>query len=541
MSITETREDLMACRQPHAWMPRLTLTLAVLLAVAVGWLALAPADAQAPSAGAPKKGGTLRIAMIGEPPTLDPHLTTATIAREIGAQIFETLYALDARYEAVPFLAEGHEALDGGKRYVIRLRKGVRFHNGKEMEAADVVASLRRWGAVSSTGKTIFKGVEAVEAKGPLTVEIRLREPSVILPVVLGAMGPFAAITTKEIVDASGDGPLKEQVGTGPYRLAEHRPDRHIRLVRFDGYAARSEAPNGFAGQRTAYLDELRFLPVPEEATRWAGLQSAEYDFAQQLRPDHYEGLRGGGGMAPVVVKPYGWAVLVLNLKQGLLTDLRLRQAIQAAVNVEPAMQVAMGHRDFYRLDPGLFFTEQTWHSMAGARLYNQQDPAKARRLLREAGYQGQPVRWMVTTEYEHHYKPALVVKSQLEEVGFKIDLQVSDWATVVQRRNKAELWDIFSTGIVFDAEPSTSVQVLCEWPGWWCTPEKDALLQAMGREPDPKKRLATWEKVQTLFYEDAARIRLGDYFRLDARRANVLGYEPGPYMHFWNVWLGGK
>jgi peptide/nickel transport system substrate-binding protein len=515
---------------------RLTVTLALLLAVGMAWLVLDPAHAQAP-----KRGGVLRVAMIGEPPTLDAHVSTATITREIGAQIFETLYTLDGRYEAVPLLAEGHEVLDGGKRYVIRLRKGVRFHNGKELDAGDVVASLRRWGAVSSTGKTIFKGVEAIEAKGPSTVEIRLREPSVILPVVLGAIGPFPAIYPKEVVDASGDGPLKELVGTGPFRLAEHKPDRHIKLVRFDGYAARPEPPSGLAGQRTAYLDGIDFLPVPEEATRYAGLQSAEYDYAQQLRPDHYEELRAGGRVTPIVVKPYGWAVLVLNLKQGLLTDRRLRQAIQAAVNVEPAMLVAMGHRDFFRVDPGLFFQEQTWHSTAGARLYNQHDPVKARRLLQEAGYQGQPLRWMVTTEYEHHYKPALVVKSQLEEIGLKIDLQVSDWATVVSRRNKPELWDIFSTAVVFDAEPSTSVQVLCEWPGWWCTPEKDALLQAMGREPDVKKRLALWEKVQGLFYEDAARIRLGDYFRMDGRRADVQGYLPGPYMRFWNVWLDRK
>jgi peptide/nickel transport system substrate-binding protein len=114
----------------------------------------------------------------------------------------------------------------------------------------------------------------------------------------------------------------------------------------------------------------------------------------------------------------------------------------------------------------------------------------------------------------------------------------VSDWATVVQRRSKPELWDAFSTAFVFVPEPSTSSQVLCEWPGWWCNPEKDQLLQAMGREPDPKKRYALWERVQAVFYADAARIKFGDYFRLDARRKEVLGYEPGPYMHFWNVWL---
>jgi peptide/nickel transport system substrate-binding protein len=229
---------------------------------------------------------------------------------------------------------------------------------------------------------------------------------------------------------------------------------------------------------------------------------------------------------------------MVLNTRQGLMTDKRLRQAVQAALDVEPMMLAGLGHRDFFRLDPGIFFQEQVWHSRASAALYNQRDKDKARRLLKEAGYAGQALRWIVTTEYEHHYKPAVVAKSQLEEVGFKIDLQVSDWATVVQRRNKPELWDAFSTAFTFVPGPTTSAQVLCEWPGWWCNPEKDQLLQAMGRELDFKKRYALWEKVQTIFYTEAPRLKIGDYFRLDARRKDVLGYEPGPYMHFWNVWL---
>jgi peptide/nickel transport system substrate-binding protein len=265
---------------------------------------------------------------------------------------------------------------------------------------------------------------------------------------------------------------------------------------------------------------------------------TGEYSYIQQVKPDQYERIKSAAGVEAVVVKPYGWATVVLNTRQGLMTDKRLRQAIQAALDVDPLMLAGLGHKDFYRIDPGLFFLEQVWHSKAGAALYNQHDRDKARRLLKEAGYQGQPVRWIVTTEYEHHYKPALVAKSQLEEIGLKIDLQVSDWATVVQRRNKPELWDAFSTAFVFVPEPSTSAQVLCEWPGWWCGAEKDQLLQAMGRELDPKKRYAIWERVQAVFYADAARIKFGDYFRLDARRKDVRGYEPGPYMHFWNVWL---
>jgi peptide/nickel transport system substrate-binding protein len=517
-------------------LPRLLGVLAIVTAAT--WLAAAPGESQT---AAPKKGGVLRIGMIGEPPTLDAHATTAVIVREITINTYETLFALDAKYQPIPLLAEGHEALDGGKRYAIRLRKGVRFHNGKELGSADVVASLKRWGAMASPGKAIFKNVEAVEARGPSTVEIRLKEPSASLLTVLAQVDNAAVIYPEDVIRAAGDGQIKEYVGTGPFKFVEHKPDRHIKFVRFDGYASRSEPANGLGGQRIAYVDELYFMPVPDYATRQAGIQTGEYTYIQQVKPDQYDRIRSAAGVEPVVVKPYGWATVVLNTKQGLMTDRRIRQAMQAALDVEPMMLAAMGNKDFFRLDPGLYYQEQAWHSRVGAALYNQKDKDKAKRLLKEAGYQGQPVRWIVTTEYEHHYKPALVAKSQLEEVGMKIDLQVLDWATVVQRRNKAELWDAFSTAFVFGVEPSTSSQVNCDWPGWWCNAEKDQLLQTMGRELDFKKRYATWEKIQAIFYADAARIKFGDYFRLDARRKDVQGYRPGPYMHFWNVWLEKK
>jgi peptide/nickel transport system substrate-binding protein len=514
--------------------PRLRGVLGVVVAavVAVG-LAVAPAAAQTP-----RKGGVLRVGMIGEPPTLDGHITTAVITREIAVNIFEGLYALDAKYQPVPLLAEGHEILDGGKRYAIRLRKDVKFHNGKPLTAADVVASIKRWGVTSSIGKTTFKVVDAVEAKGPNALEIRLKEPSGSLLTVLAGVDNAAFVYSKDVIDATGEGQLKEFVGTGPFRFVEHKPDRHVKLARFDGYAARGEPSSGLAGRRTAWVDEILFQPVPDYATRQAGMVTGEYDYIQQVKPDQYERLKSSPGVETVVIKPYGWATIVFNLKQGLMTDLKLRQAVQAALDVEPMMLAGVGHKDFFRLDPGIFFQELPWHSRASAALYNQRDRDKAKRLLKEAGYSGQPLRWIVTTEYEHHYKPAVVAKSQLEDVGFKIDLQVSDWATVVQRRNKPELWDAFSTAFVFVPEPATSAQVLCEWPGWWCTPDKDALLQAMGREGDFKKRYAIWEKVQGMFYAEVPRVKIGDYFRLDARRRDVLGYEPGPYMHFWNVWL---
>jgi peptide/nickel transport system substrate-binding protein len=504
-------------------------------------VALTLAGAVPVAAQTPRKGGVLRVGMIGEPPTLDAHATTATITREIGINIFEGLYALDARHQPVPLLAEGQEVQDGGKRYLIHLRRDVKFHNGKTLTSADVVASLKRWGAMASTGKALFKTIEAVEAKGPNAVEIRLKEPSGSLLTGLAHVDNAAMIYPKEVIDAAGEGQLKEFVGTGPFRFVEHKPDRHIKLARFDGYVARAEAPSGLAGKRVAWLDEILFMPVPDYATRQAGIVTGEYNYIQQVKPDQYERIKASPGVEPVVVKPYGWVTIVLNTKQGLMTDKRIRQAMQAALDVEPMMLAGLGHKDFYRLDPGIFFLEQAFHSKASAALYNQHDKEKAKRLLKEAGYAGQPIRWIVTTEYEHHYKPAVVAKSQLEEVGFKVDLQVSDWATVVQRRNKAELWDAFTTAFIFQPEPTVAAQILCDWPGWWCNAEKDQLVLALAREPDAKKRAATIDRIQTMFYADAARIKIGDYFRLDARRKDVQGYDSGPFMHFWNVWLEGR
>jgi peptide/nickel transport system substrate-binding protein len=513
---------------------KLLASLAAVLAVTL--VVVVPAAPQSP-----RQGGALRVGMIGEPPTLDPHATTATITREITVNIYEGLYALDGKHQPVPLLAEGHDVADGGKRYTIRLRKDVKFHNGKPLTADDVVASLKRWGGLASVGKAVFKNVEGLEAKGPSAVEIRLKEPSGSLLTALGQIDNAAMIYPKEVVEASGEGQLKEFVGTGPYKFVEHKPDRHIKLVRYDGYAARAEAASGLAGHRTAYVDEIFFMPVPDYATRQAGIVTGEYNFIQQVKPDQYERIKSSPGVEPVVVKPYGWVTIVLNTKQGLMTDRRIRQAMQAALNVEPMMLAGLGHKDFFRLDPGIFFREQVWHSNAAAALYNQHDKDKAKRLLKEAGYAGQPLRWIVTTEYEHHYKPSIVAKSQLEEVGFKIDLQVSDWATVVSRRNKPELWDAFTTAFIFQPEPSVAAQILCDWPGWWCTPEKDQLVQALGRETDVKKRQAIVDKLQVAFYADAARLKIGDYFRLDARRKEVQGYDPGPFMHFWNVWLDNK
>jgi peptide/nickel transport system substrate-binding protein len=502
-------------------------------------LALVVADQPGHAQETPRMGGVLKAAMIGEPPSLDLHWTTAVITQQITWHVYETLFTYDRNFAPIPMLAESYTVTDGGRRYTITLRKGVKFHNGKEMTPADVVASLNRWGKVSTPGKPLWKNVEAVEAKDPLTVVIHLKEPSGSLLFGLGRPNAGAAIHPKAVIEAAGDGQIKEFIGTGPYRFVEHKPDRHIRLARFKEYSARSDPPDGYGGKRVAYFDEILFIPVPDVAVRLAGVETGEYHFGQQIKQDQYDRIKGLPAVEARIVKPAGWITAVPNHKEGVMTSKKLRQAFLAALEMESIMAAAIGNKDFYRVDGALFFPEQApWHSTAALASYNQHDKDKARRLLKEAGYTGQPVRWITTKEYEWMYKSALVSKQQLEEVGFKIDLQVLDWATLVQRRNKPELFDIFSTGYTFNADPALATSLQCNWPGWWCQDEKDRLLADLTRESEGKKRKALIDRVQTIFYEDVGRIKFGDYFALDVVRKDVRGFQSTPELYFWNAWL---
>src|SRR3989449_1913645 len=511
---------------------RLTIpALAIVLAL------VAPAVAQQPEQ--PRAGGVFRVAMIGEPPTLDLHTTTAVIVQQITWHVYESLYTYDRNYNAIPLLVDGHSVSDSGRTYTFRLRRGVKFHHGRELTSADVVASLKRWGRLATPGKQFWKNVEGVEAKDPHTVVMYLRDSSGALLMGLARPNNGAVIYPREVVAAAGDNRVKDCVGRGPSRFVEHKPDRHIRVARFKDYVARTDAPDGFGGKRTAYVDEILFIPVPDVAVRLAGVETGEYQLALQIQQDQYERVKTMPAVVPGLIKPEGWSTAVLNHKQGLMTDKRIRQAFQAALDMESIMAAGFGNKAFYRLDPGLSFPEQPqWHSRAAADLYNQKNPAKAKKLLQEAGYAGQPVRWITTREYQWMYKNAIVAKQQLEAAGFKIDLQVVDWATLVQRRNKPELFDVFSTGITLNPEPAFATSVACNWPGWWCTEEKGKLMEALARESDPRKRKVIWEKVQQIFYEDVGRIKFGDEFGLVAYRKELQGFRPTNEANFWNVWL---
>ena len=494
------------------------------------------------AADAPRKGGVIRVGNLGEPPALDAHWTTASITETLTNHIYEGLYSLDSGKKPIPMLAEGVTISKDGLVYTFKLRQGVKFHNGKEMASEDVVASLARWGKQSVYGKALFAQVAEFKTLDKYAVEMRLKEKSAIVLISLAVPNNFGAIYPKEIADKfPPEQKVTEYIGTGPFKLAEWKPDQYIRMVRFDEYKSRNEKPNGYGGGKTAYVDEIRWVPVPEVATRVAQVETGELDFADDLIVDAYDRLKKNPNARAIVSKPYYWLVAVMNKKEGLMTNQKLRQAWQAAIDIEPIMKnVAGGKAEFYRMDSSLAPVEVTaWHTKLAGLPWNEHNKDKAKRLLQEAGYKKEPIRFMTTQEYKWMYDFALLTKQQLEDVGFNIDLQVVDWATLVKRRNNPKEYDVFTTGMGASYDPTHHIYLTAGWPGW--TTDEDILkLQAdLARETDPKKRMALWEQQTRQFYEKVPVIRYGDLFGLRAARNTVKGFdETNERVRFYNVWL---
>jgi len=512
----------------RAWVVGLMATLLVVAA---------PAWAQTP-----KKGGILRVGILGEPPALDSHWTTAAITDILTNHIYEGLYTLDENRRPIHMLAEGHTVSPDGLTYTFTLRQGVKFYNGKEMTSEDVVPSLTRWGKQSVYGKALFAQVADLRVVDKYTVEMKLKEQSAIVLISLAVAVNAGAIYPKEIAEKfPPQTKITEYVGTGPFKLAEWKPDEYIRMVRFDDYKSRNERPNGYGGGKTVYLDEIRWVQVPDVATRVAQVETGELEFADDLNLDAYDRLARNASIRPIIAKPYFWLVAVLNKKEGLMTNQKLRQAWQAAIDVEPILRsVAGGRPEFYRVDNSLTPVEvAAWHTKIVGLPWNERNREKARKLLQEAGYKGEPVRFMATQEYKWMYDLALLSKQQLEDVGFNIDLQVVDWSTLVQRRNNPKAYDAFTTGMGPFYDPTHALVLSCSWPGWTCDEDIKKLQDELARETDSKKRFALWEQQTRQFYEKVPVIGYGDLFGLRAARRTVRGFnEKTDRPRFYNVWL---
>ena len=431
-------------------------------------------------------GGVFKAAMIGEPPTLDLHTTTAVIVQQITWHVYES--ALHLRQELQPDPAAGREPH--------RRRQGADVHlqapPRREVPQRQGDDVGRRRGLAQAVGPARHAGQAVLEERrgrrgqGPATrssCTSRSRPGALLMGLARPNNG--AVIYPKEIVDAAGD-----DAGEGvhrhrplPLRRAQARPPHQARALQGLRRAHRGARRLRRQAHRVPRRDPASSR-CPTWPCGWPASRRGEYHYGQQIQQDQYERLK----TMPGVVPEHHQALRLVDR----------RPQPQAGAHDGQAPPPGVPGRARHGADHGGRLRQQgllparprpasSPSSRSGtvgpaAELYNQKNPAKAKKLLKEAGYAGQPVRWITTKEYQWMYKNALVAKQQLEAVGFKVDLQVVDWATLVQRRNKPEVYDVVldrhhvQSGARASARPSPATG-----PGWWCHEDKEQWMDGAG------------------------------------------------------------
>jgi peptide/nickel transport system substrate-binding protein len=503
----------------------------------VGLLAVLPvvtAVAQGPK--------VLRVATDTNLPWLDPHMGTAFTLRELSSHVFEGLVTIGEDYGVIPQLAQSWSISPDGLDYTFKLRGGVKFHNGRTVDAEDVKASIDRFVQFSARRGDLAQ-VRAVAALDPLTVRVSLKEAQGSF---LGAMAnPVAllGIMPKEIVQGAKD-PIQPPnlIGTGPFRLVAWVRDQQITLRRFDDYTRDTRmAASGLGGDRAAQVDEVHIVSTGESATRLAGLERGDFDYAMALAPTAYERLRSSAALDAIVLRPFTQVILQLNANRPPFNQAKARQAVSRGLDMELVMRGVTGNQPaFYRLQPSFFFPEQrVWHNLSGQDVYNAKNLDLARRLLREAGYDGRPITLVTNRDIEWLYRAAVPAKPQLEAIGFKVDLVVRDWPGQIAQQREGN-FDMATNGVSTRPEPTGFDYLFRCGASYetygYCDPEMDKALAAGVREREPERRAHAYAQAQKQFYETVPFVKIGDMFQLDGASKALRGYRIFFLRRFWNV-----
>ena len=463
---------------------------------------------------------TLRVGNFGQDMgTTDPHRATATQDKGPLSWTYDALVrfppgsADPARIE--PDLAESFERSADGLTYTFRLRQGVRFHDGEPLTAEDVVFSLRRAADPQrSAFASDYAPVAAVEVVDPLTVRVRLRAA------VAGALGLFANYHGGQIVsrraDAGGQAP-----GTGPFRL-ERAGGGSARLVAHDAH---------FRGRPVLRVIDIRF--ITSDATRELAYTSGELDLIIGRREQRWvERMRAHPNTVVEVFAPGEFRTLLLNTRSAPMNDLRVRRAIQHAVDPQAIAR-------FVGTDVATPWPSPVPIGYLGATDQVPRfapDPARARALLAEAGHRdGLTIRAVVSSNTAQ--LPIMeVVQAQLRRAGIRLEMDVVEHATYHQRIRQDLSQMVFYGAARFPVADSYLTQMYHSRsaPGQPTASLNfahcgvaDTEIDAARAEADPARQNALWAEAQRKILDAGCAVPLFDLRQVWVRRGTLdLGYR---------------
>ncbi len=464
---------------------------------------------------------SLKIAVGIDADTLDPEGQTTTTVQNMVDYMFDTLlWPEDERSglqpgqkqytKLVPMLATSWTESKDGLTYTLKLRQGVKFHDGTDFNAEAVKFNVERWldPNVRNPNRYYVTDIDAskIETPDPYTVVLHLKQPS---PTLLQRL----ATTTAEILSPTAVkkigndkiplGPV--DAGSGPYRFKEWVHGDHITIVKNPNYWGRKP-----------YFDEVTFLVVPNAGTRETMLRAGDVQMAFEPPAPDVPGLRKDPNLK-VVQGPSDRNIFVgLNNQYGPLKDVKVRQALNYAVNKKAIIDSILFGLGTILEAPTTPFLFGYTKVQQGGWPFN---PTKAKQLLAEAGFaSGFSVTFHTPTgRYIQDYQVAQGIAAQLSNVGIKATLSTSDWPTYVRTitqpldRTPLQLFILGWATAYLDADGALFGQFHSkQWPPngleptFYKNPKVDDLLIQGQTTPDAKKREAIYKEAQQIIWNDA-------------------------------------
>jgi peptide/nickel transport system substrate-binding protein len=492
----------------------------------------------------PRTGGSLTFGQEANVNSLDQMASTTISTRNIAMNIFEALMTRDENNNPILDLAESMTEAPDKMSYTFKLRPNVKFHNGKTMTSADVAASWERYSKIG-LDRQIFAAVAGWETPDPATFVVKMKQAQ---PTFIEKLSSFSVPVIIIPAEYKDDAPQQLHiVGTGPWQLVESVPGSYVTIKRFDGYTPNTqfEQRTGFGGYKKACLDQVTFRIVTEGGARVAGLETGELQAVEDVPTKSVDRLKGNKDIRILPLANWWIQIATMNASAPPTDDMKVRQAIQAVLDMDEIMDAATDGN--YRLNFGYAYPNQPDYVETGRDTYNQKNPAKAKKLLAEAGYKGQPIVLLTNKDYTSMYNAALVVQEQLKSVGINAEVKVVDWPTSVQMSLKPDTgWNLFFSG--WGTQPALGALATMAFMApplaqYMPKDNKDdpdvlAAWNDMNSLPTKEGRKAAFGRMQAALLEKAYSLPFGSLTKVQATRANVEGYVPFRIPRMSNVWF---
>jgi peptide/nickel transport system substrate-binding protein len=465
---------------------------------------------------------TLRIGLAEDPDVLDPTLARTYVGRIVFASLCDKLFDIDGKLNIVPQLALAHETSEDGKTVTIKLRPGVKFHDGEVMDAEAVKASLERHRTMPGSFRSPeLAALERVEVVDALTVRLALKNP--FSPLIAQLADRAGMILSPKAVRETGERFGLKPVCAGPFKFVERVQQDRIVLERFAQYWNASNV----------HIDRIVFRPIIESTVRLASLRSGSLDLIERALATDLKEIRADPSLRIATQIEIGYQGITLNIANGdagkngpFGKDPRVRQALEAAIDRKVLCDVVFN---------GECLPGNQWVSPKNA-YYQQKYPvpprnlAAARKLIADAGVATPIVVDFMVPNNPESRQAAEVLQAMAAEAGFDLKIRVTEFATSIKEAEEGRFQAYFVawSGRV-DPDGNSYIFIKCGAPqnnGHYCNRDVDQWLEQSRVLSKFEERKAVYEKIADATLKEGAIIYLYHRPAIIAHTAKLEGYN---------------